>query len=553
MPFSCRWASLLGFALVCAARTAAAAPALPGSAQPGLLEKRFEKPELPRSGIEEIVPLEREGEVAPPGTEKLFFQLKSLEIEGSTVYQPEELRPLYQDFLGRKIAVKSLYDIAQAITRRYAADGFALCHALVPVQELGSDGVARLRVVEGYVDRVTIQGDASGVGARLAGYADKIRASRPLRLSELERYLLLAGDLPGTEAHGVLKPSGKAPGAADLVFVIDRKPVDAQFSLSNRGGPYIGHWQSMAEASLNSVLGWGDRTSLQYAATPVHPKELEYLHLQHEEVIDDEGTTLGGDAGWTTSSPGFALSAQELLSESWALGLTLRHALIRSRARTLRVYGRFELRDIVTTQHRTETLGRERADVVRLGATYDWADELLPTAAAASLFRIELSQGLGGSSTSAGRSEFFKTVFELTRTQPLFDAFALQAGITGQWTAQTPLSSEQFAFGGGQYGRAYDPAEIVGNRGWATRAELQYTGPMLPALPLPWQGYAFHDFGEVWGVGTHATAASAGVGVRLAVTDWATVNGEIAQPLTRPVSAQGGKSARLFFGVVARY
>jgi len=245
----------VGVITIVTASPAMAQAVLPGPAQPGLLERRFEPPQLPKSEGGAIVTPETEGAEAPPGAETASFVLKGVVVEGSTVFTAAELAPLWDGALDTKVSVKTVYDLAQAITTKYTAAGYVLSQAVVPPQKIGGDGIARIRVVEGFVDRVIIQGDVQGPRSLLEDYGDKIRASKPLKLVVLERYLLLASDLPGATASGTLKPSATVPGAADLVFELGHKSVDSVASLDNRGGKYVGPWQASSVTNLNSVLG----------------------------------------------------------------------------------------------------------------------------------------------------------------------------------------------------------------------------------------------------------------------------------------------------------
>jgi hemolysin activation/secretion protein len=111
---------------------------------------------------------------------------------------------------------------------------------------------------------VTVQGDTSPV---LVAYGEKLRASRPLKADDLERYLLLANELPGVTVRSVLEPSANVPGASNLTLVAVEKPVDATFELDNRGTRYVGPWQGYTSVGFNDLLGYNERTAFRYATT----------------------------------------------------------------------------------------------------------------------------------------------------------------------------------------------------------------------------------------------------------------------------------------------
>ncbi len=72
---------------------------------------------------------------------------------------------------------------------------------------------SRIQVVEGYVDRVEWPASLSKYRDFFSYYTAKIIADRPTNVRTIERYLLLAGDLPGLKFKNSLKPSAtnKAP------------------------------------------------------------------------------------------------------------------------------------------------------------------------------------------------------------------------------------------------------------------------------------------------------------------------------------------------------
>src|SRR6185503_453233 len=125
------------------------------------------------------------------------FVLTGLTVDGVTAYPLKDLAPLYDAALAREISPDDLVRIAQAITDKYRADGYFLSRAVAPPQG-GPPGHARIRVYEGYIDEVKVTGDAApALQTLLAGLTEH----RPLRLTDLERRLTLATDLPGVRTH----------------------------------------------------------------------------------------------------------------------------------------------------------------------------------------------------------------------------------------------------------------------------------------------------------------------------------------------------------------
>jgi hemolysin activation/secretion protein len=544
----------------------ASAQTLPGPAQPGLLQKRFERPPAPKSEGGAMVPPGTEGAKAPPGAEKATFVLRGVVVEGATVFTPRDFLPLYRKFLGTRVSVKTVYDIARTITVKYTAAGYILCQAVVPPQKIAGDGIVRIRVIEGYVDKVIIKGDMPGPRRLLVAMGDKIRAARPLTLAVLERYLLLARDLPGATATGTLTPSATAVGAADLVFRVSQKPVDAVLSLDNMGSRYLGPWEMSGVADLNYR---DNQATLQMATTPLNEGELKYGRFNDGLVIDSEGTRLSASIGYSNSHPGWLLKPYAMRADILTVGGGVSLTPIRSRARNLFLHGGFETKDSVADLMDGSRLYDDHLRLVRAGGDFDWVDGALG-APAVSLVAVTLSQGipaLGASRTGAaglsrrtGHADFLKATLDATRTQKISGPFDLLTAVTGQWADVSLLSSEEFAYGGAQFGRGYDSGEMLGDDGLAAKAELRYAGPSLPLIK-DWQVFGFYDIGRVWTINPLPSerktdgGASAGVGFRSDITGRVAVSAELAKPLTHAVAARdtGAHAIRAFFSLVVRY
>lgn len=536
---------------------------LPGSADPGRLEKRFEQPQLPKSTLEPVIP-ETPDQAPPPDADEIKFTLTGIVIDGATVYSQRELQSFYDQLLGKEVSLADIYRVAEKITAKYGNDGYALSRAVVPAQRI-SNGIVRLQVIEGYIDKVIIEGQTGGAGDVIREYGEKIAASKPLKAQVLERYLLLANDLPGIKVESVLKASEANLGASNLVLVSQYKPVSASAALDNRGSRSSGPHQETLSLSGNSLTGLAEQTTLRYIRAGNN--ELRYVQFAHQEQIGTEGTKLNLTANRSRSTSGYNVKYLEAVSRSFTGGFDITHPFIRTRAETLNGKIGFTYKNSHSLQL-AQTSSEDRTRVLTVGGTYDFADTL----GGSNLIALDLHKGLNIMSATEqnrdllsrqlGRSDFFKATAEITRTQPLWGKFAMVGGVTGQWSAHNLLASEEFGYGGSQYGRAYDSSEITGDHGIAAKVELQYT-EAFPDWNIKYvQPYVFYDVGKVYqkvhlaAERPHEAAASAGIGIRAGLTDWISGQFEIARPLTHDVAARApddARATRFFFGLTAAY
>jgi hemolysin activation/secretion protein len=153
-------------------------------------------------------------------------------------------------------------------------------------------------------------------------------------------------------------------------------------------------------------------------------------------------------------------------------------------------------------------------------------------------------------------------MFSVSRLQSLFWRFSLLGYVTGQYSFNPLLASEQFAYGGSQLGRGYDPAAIIGDHGLGGTLELRLDTQLNGRFLQTVQPYLFYDGGRTWNkvtvisIPTKQSATSAGIGIRFAVNSAISGSLMLTQPLTTKVATEeiingNSKAPRGFFSFVA--
>jgi len=530
-------------------------------AAPDRFIKSREKPLSPQSTI---VPVEPDTLVPlhPEELKKVKFELTRLVIQGATVFRKKRFFHLYKNFLGKRISLHHVYQIADAITKKYRNAGYILTKAIVPPQEI-NDGVVRIDIMEGFIDRVRVRGRLEGPKKLMNAYRKRLLKSRPLHAKDLERYLLLIDDLPGVFVKSVLTPSENQPGASDLTLILDNKPFTAYAGVDNRGTKFNGPFQFFVGGSENSQMGFYEKAGIQGVVTST-PEELYYFNLFYEAPVSNEGTTFRLSAAISQSQPGSSLAVFNVEGRSHTFSFNLNHPFIRSRGENLRGQFGFTLRN-----SQTDILGaldsEDRLRILKLGMVYDYADPYRGI----NLISFTISQGLNildatgpGSlnlTRSQGKSDFTKISGKLQRLQQLAPAWMLLGSVAGQYAFEKLLASEEFGAGGVAFGRGFDPSEITGDQGLAFSLELQRALDVKMKFLRSLQAYAFFDYGSVWNRTPTPTGArqqelaSTGVGARFNLTEHISGYLEVAKPLDQEVASLGNKDPRVFFSLSATY
>lgn len=533
------------------------------TAEPGRLQERFsrERPQVLATDKPLIQDEQQDMDLAKAS--KVEFTLKSVSLEGNTVISKEEIEKFYADKLGKEVTLAEMYGVRDEITKYYREKGYVLSRAVVPQQKLGKGNADfKIRIIEGYINSVTVQGEFKGDKAILDNYIEKIKKAGPVNSAELERYLLLLNDLAGTQANATLKatPGKGNAGASDLIITTDHDYVGGVVTFDNSGTKYIGRHLFSGEANLNSALGMSEKLTAR-GIVSANTDELKFFDLAYSMPIGYEGTKVKFLAGHTTTHPGATLKDLDIEGDTDLLQLTFTHPFLRTRKENFSGRILFDYKNTDTdTGSASTNLYEDKTRTVEVGGTYDLADSW----GGVNLFDFSFKQGfdiLGATdqddakSRANGKDVFTKLNFEASRLQTISGPLGVLLAASGQYSFDPLLAGDEFGIGGAEFGRGYDFSEITGDSGIDAKIELQYGFETNSNIVNSLQLYTFYDIGAVWqrsqlpGENGRDSLTSVGFGTRFNLFNTAAGFVELAKPLTREVQSENDKDVQLNFGI----
>jgi hemolysin activation/secretion protein len=550
--------SFLVLVAFCAA-SASAGVVIPPGLEPGQVERQLRQLHVPENPPEPSLPPAPQ-QLVPPQAADTTFTLRHVRVDGATVYSEADLASFTAALVGRQVTVAQVFQIANAMTARYRRDGYILSQVLVPAQDI-ADGDVRLVAVEGFVDEVTIRGNAPGDDRRLAAYSERVKRARPLTAAALERCLLLMNDLGGSHARGTLVPSSRTPGAAELVVDFQRERVQFALTSDNRNSRSLGPYRGGIDAEGYGLLG--DWDQLAFRGGSSFDSEFNFLSLNYGTPLGSRGLRWTAGVTGVRARPGRAanLTATDLKTDSISGLLQLEYPLLRSRSTNLSARVALTSFD-GQSEFSLANVSDDRIRAARVGFTFDHTDALRGI----STIDIELARGFNGLgartegsddtplSRANGRTDFSKVSLYAARLQGFGNHWSALLALSAQQAFNPLLASELFAFGGDQFGRGYDAAELVGDSGEAAKFELRYDGAVPQMGVAAYTMYGFFDAGRVRrrdpiNEAGEEHASSAGLGIRLTSTAhrWQGLL-EAALPLDRDVASEGNRHVRILFG-----
>ena len=539
-------------------------------------------PRQPRLSIEggiERAPCALSGEQF----QSIRFTVNSVAFDDLRGLPAAELQPAYAEYVGTEQPVAVICEIRDRAATILRNAGYVAA-VEVPEQRI-ADGNVRFQVLMAKLVSVRVRGDAGRAERTIAGYLQRLTEAEVFNRYDAERYLLLAGDLPGYDVRLALRSAGAGRGEVVGEVAVLRTRGEIDFNVQNFGSKDLGRFGGLIRGQVYGLTGLGDRTSIALFSTADFDEQ-QTLQIGHDFRLGSEGLTLSGQFTYAWADPdvddtGFDVKARTLLATAEA-----RYPFLRTQATS--VYGAAGL-DIVNQRVNVNgdplTRDRLRMAFLRLNVEGTDPDSLIGRGGyspAEPLWRVNgslsLRRGLDilGASEGCGpnlircnaaslttpsrlegdptptviRSEFYG---ELRPTPKL----TLSAGMRAQHSEDPLLSFEEFSAGNYTVGRGYDPGTLLGDSGVGVQFEMRF-GSILPkaADRASVQPYLFFDVAKVYNedrltADVNNKLSSIGAGVR-SLYRGATLDVALAVPLERAGLQTRTPDPRLLISLTTR-
>lgn len=545
------WLSAPVLALLAMAPAEAAVPqSVIDQADPSVVHEELRRPErrdLPRPPR----PIIEEGGVANAQLSANIL-VGAIRVEGAEAIAASSYAPVIDAFVGRELSPEDLRALASAIANVARQRGYGLATAWVPQQQV-TNGILRVIIDEGRIDEVRASGaGAAQIQRRLAILA----TGKPIKTAQLERQLLLAGDIAGIRI-------GKArlqriAGRNVLAVNSRREHVEVRAYLDNWGLDAVGPVRLRLVADLNGVIAGDDRLTVGGMVTPLQPREFGLVSLGYAKDLGTGGTQVTFNGYYAKTRPSGALKNRDVVARNGFVSAGVSHPFIRGRAASLWAYLEFSVFDASHSQNEV-TFRDDRISslAASLYGVTRWGKNRLRS-------RIGVTQGMnlfgatrrGDPKVSRRDADGTFTAMEFWTAydRPLSTKFSVELQAQGQVSLQPLLASEELGLGGRYFLRGYDYREAAGDEGIAGSAELRYDlGKQLAARDA--ELYIFADAGKVrnrnQGFGS-GSLASAGGGVRLWLGKHLETGLELGFPL-RDGPVRGAGEPRVSVTVAGRF
>lgn len=488
-----------------------------------------------------------------PGAGPMY--IREYRVSGAQVLPRIEVEKAVYPFMGPGRSEEDVEQARAALEKAYKDKGYQTVEVQVP-QQTGRGGVVFLKVVEGKVGRLRVNGSRYFSLAQIKRMAPSLAEGKVVNFNDVTRDIVALNQLPDRRVTPALR-AGIEPGTVDIdLEVKDTFPLHGSLELNNRYSANTSELRANGSISYNNLWQLGHSAGLSFQIVPQEPDEAKVIsgyYLTRLEKTpwlsfilqgtkqDSNVSTLGGAA---VAGRGEIIGARAMITlppgkdfyHSVSLGLDYKHFDQNVNLGTGQIQSPVSYYPI-SAAYTASRVGKNSQTEFNAGVTMH-------------------VRGTGSSEEQFSNSRFKSDgsfIYirgDLSHTHEFLGGNQIYGKIQGQLSDQPLLSAEQFSGGGVGTARGYLESEVPGDNALFGTLELR-TLNLFKVLPWlrdrgnEWRVYAFVDSGLLTiheplpAQESRFELASIGVGTHMQLADH--YNGSI--DLAMPLISQGQTQA----------
>ena len=516
---------------------------------PGRTEERVtnEREEIPTTNDPQIL----ESSTAFQTQDDVF--VGAIAIDGLHVMARGDFSDIVENYIGRTLSGSELTELVERLANRVKAK-FPLASVYVEPQKITA-GVLQVTIDEGAIDEVRIEGAQNrSVVAALS----KLASGQPVTAVDLERSLLVAGDIDGVTLGNVRVMREENRNILVVNGTYER--VGGSVTFGNDGSKPLGPLELYGHVRFNGLFAQDDTLQVFILDTVPEVEELVFGQVRYGKRVSREGTEISATGSFSRSAPGAYLEPFNIRGESWTVSLGLLHPALRRQNSSIWIRADASHRQI--EQSRDGALARQdRLTTVSAGIygysrlAGGWLRANAQIKQGLDLFdATQLGDPLSSRQDADGT--FTTATFDIGWRKNVVADLGINVAVRSQLALQPLLISEETGLGGANFVRGYDYSERTGDQALLAYGELNYSWDSLPGPLSEMEVYGFVDGGKAYnldeGFGGGSLFSSGG-GFRADIGKRLAGGLEVAVPLSGVRYDTGDSSARVRFQVTQAF
>jgi hemolysin activation/secretion protein len=448
----------------------------------------------------------------PPGTPAAastdqHFDVLEYRVLGNSRLGLRAVESAIYPYLGPNRDFAAVEQARASLQKAYSNAGYGTVVVDIPEQQVGDDGVVRLRVTEGRLERVRVKGARYYSGRDLLAQLPALQVGVTPNLPALQKQLAnLNAQTTDRTITPILK-AGPEPGTVDVDLIVrDNPPLHASVEADNQYTANTTPNRTSVAVSYDNLWQLNHSLSLQFETAPADPKQAEVESATYLLRTENAQAPLWAFSYVHTNSNVAAVSTLGVLGDGSIYGLRWVDPVLNTAATSQSVTLGADYKDFLENVELASSPGlRTPVRYINWTALYSGAWRASNRTVS---FTTGINFGMRGVVNQPAEFEsrrygalpnylYVRSSGQVLQGLP--GGFAILARATGQWSPTPLIDDEQFSLGGSDTVRGYLVAETLGDDAAAGTLEIH-----SPVVGRGWgrqlnsfYGFVFGDAGVV--------------------------------------------------------
>jgi hemolysin activation/secretion protein len=206
-------------------------------------------------------------------------QLDVMEIRvlGNTRLPALAVETAVYPYAGPGKTIEDVEGARQSLETAYRLAGYSTVYVDIPEQTV-DDGVVRLKVTEGRLARVRVEGAKYFSARRIRAALPGARAGEVPNIPELQRDLAVLNTETADRSIVPVLAAGGSPGTVDLTLKVeDKLPLRADFEINDQYTADTTRWRLSTTLGYDNLFNRFDSVSFTYQTAPQEARETQVL------------------------------------------------------------------------------------------------------------------------------------------------------------------------------------------------------------------------------------------------------------------------------------
>lgn len=433
------------------------------------------------------------------------FDILEYEVEGNSVLTELDVESAVYPHLGPALSFDDVEAARAALEKRYQDAGYLSVAVAIPEQKV-KDGVVRLQVVEGEVEKLKVSGNQYNARSEIREQVPELAPGQVPHFPTMQAQLAELGRSQDMRATPLLRP-GKLPGKLEVELAVeDQLPFHGSIEYNNKQSPDTTNRRLEASLRYDNLFQRQHSLGLNYTTSPEKSSEVKTLATSYTVPLS-KGRSLAFT--WLHSDSNIASAGDTTVlgkGDTYGFRATFPLPGLSGSSFFHSLAAGFDVKDFKETQNilgADQKVSPIRYTPFTLQYTAGSLDETGDI-----IGNLSWVSGFRGSSEHLVDCQGFQVdQFSCRRAGAQANFAYLRGDVTYshrvlgwegsvradfQATGAPLISNEQFLAGGMDSVRGYLEAEAAGDYGWRLRTEVK-TPSVLDLDSATLRGVAFFD------------------------------------------------------------